>query len=51
MRARTEVGDVALAGIKSPARPVKALMYDVSALAPEAAENASRRRLSYIADG
>ena len=51
MRARTEVGDVALAGIKSPARPVKALMYDVSALAPEAAESASRRRLSYIADG
>jgi hypothetical protein len=30
MRARTEVGDVALAGIKSPARPVKALMYCLS---------------------
>jgi hypothetical protein len=31
---KTEVGDVALAGIKSPARPVKALMHRLSPRRP-----------------
>jgi hypothetical protein len=42
MRARTKVGDDALAGIKSPARPVKALPHALT-LASEAAERASLR--------